>query len=112
MAPDLNCNQATVAITATAAKGTAPYEFSIDGALFQSGNIFNKGVGSYEITAKDENGCTTKQSVTVKSALSDLEVSATATDIKCGQNNGLITVNASKGNPPYNYILNGGTSDK
>ncbi|HEX5636337.1 MAG TPA: SprB repeat-containing protein, partial [Gammaproteobacteria bacterium] len=109
-APDVKCGETTTIITATATKGKAPYEYAIDGGAYQTGNTFTKGAGSYKITAKDANGCTADFNITVKAIVSDLEATAAAPDIKCGETNGTITVTASKGTAPYNYSLNGGTS--
>lgn len=46
-------------ITVNASGGTAAYQYSIDGTLFQPSNIFNVVPGTYTVTVKDNNGCTT-----------------------------------------------------
>ncbi|HEX5637047.1 MAG TPA: SprB repeat-containing protein, partial [Gammaproteobacteria bacterium] len=107
-ATDVKCGETTTIITATATKGTAPYEYAIDGGTYQTGNSFTKGPGSYKVTAKDANGCTADFNITVKAIVSDLEATASAPDIKCGESNGAITVTATKGTAPYSYSLEGG----
>jgi gliding motility-associated-like protein len=52
-------------ITAAATGGTGALQYSIDGINFQSTGIFNVMPGTYTITAKDVNNCTTAQTVTV-----------------------------------------------
>jgi uncharacterized protein (DUF2141 family) len=44
-------------ITAFTSGGTNPYQFSLDGQVFQTENIFYRGVGDYTVTSQDENGC-------------------------------------------------------
>ncbi len=61
-------------ITATAAGGTAPYEYSIDGTNYQSGATFSSlSNGNYTITVRDANGCTASlnQSIIVTSSDDD-----------------------------------------
>ncbi|HLO80560.1 MAG TPA: gliding motility-associated C-terminal domain-containing protein, partial [Chitinophagaceae bacterium] len=98
----------TTTITATATKGSAPYQYAIDGGAYQAGNTFTKGAGTYKLSTKDANGCVADFSITVKAIVSDLDATASAPDIKCGETNGSITVTASKGTAPYSYSLNGG----
>lgn len=46
-------------ITASAAGGNAPYEFSVDGVNFQSsGDFFDLGSADYTVTVRDSKGCT------------------------------------------------------
>jgi PKD repeat protein len=54
-------------IVATAGGGTGTYSYSIDGATsYQTSNIFNIiEAGIYNITVKDENGCTASSETTV-----------------------------------------------
>ena len=49
----------TGSITVNVSGGVAPYQFSINGSVFQSGNIFDNRYpdGTYTITVKDVNGC-------------------------------------------------------
>ncbi|MEO7266131.1 MAG: gliding motility-associated C-terminal domain-containing protein [Ferruginibacter sp.] len=45
-------------ITVTASGGTAPLSYSINGTTFQASNVFTVFDGTYTITVKDNNGCT------------------------------------------------------
>ncbi len=48
--------------------GTAPFEYSLDGVIYQPENNFmNISAGDYEVFVKDDNGCVNTQMVTVES---------------------------------------------
>lgn len=102
------CARNNGSITATAEKGTAPYEYSIDGTNFQSSNIFTGlAAGNYTVTLKDALGFTSTASTEVKYYC--LSVTAVATNVVCGNSNGTITATGSMGTPPYRYSINGNT---
>jgi gliding motility-associated-like protein len=44
-------------ITLTASGGTSPYQYSSDGANYQSGNVLTVAPGNYTAFVKDANGC-------------------------------------------------------
>lgn len=52
-------------ITVSAAGGNSSYQYSLDGANFQSSNLFNVAPGNYTVTVKDNLGCTTSFNTTV-----------------------------------------------
>lgn len=52
-------------ITVAATGGNSTYQYSIDGVNFQSSNIFNVAPGNYNITVRDNLGCTTSFPTTV-----------------------------------------------
>ena len=101
-----SCTHNDGSITATATKGTPPYQYSIDGVNFQSSNIFTGlVVGVYIITIKDALGFTSGATITVNNSC--LTVTAVAVNSTCGNNNGKITASAGSGTPPYQYSING-----
>ena len=51
------------AVTINAAGGKNPYQYSLDGINFQSGNVFNLTNGSYTVFVKDDNNCSASQNV-------------------------------------------------
>jgi uncharacterized repeat protein (TIGR03803 family) len=53
-------------VTAIVEGGTAPYRFSIDGAEFGEGNVFDLAPGDHSITAQDANGCGAGQEITIE----------------------------------------------
>lgn len=56
-------------ITVSNTGGVAPFTFSLDGAAFQSSNIFNNvNSGTHSVFVKDGNGCTGNASIVVNDA--------------------------------------------
>lgn len=100
------CGQNNGTITATGNKGTLPYQFSIDGTHFQSGNVFTGlTAGNYIVTIKDALGYTSTAAVAID--LYCLSVTAIATNTECGKPDGTITTTASGGQTPYSYSTDG-----
>jgi len=99
-------------IAASASGGVLPYQYSKDGGTtFQaSGNFSNLGVGTYNVVAKDANGCLSNSvNTNVGFTCPVINTSATSTQtIKCETNTGTITVSAT-GSTGFMYNLNGGT---
>ena len=52
-------------IIVTASGGIGALQYSIDGTNFQTSGVFNVLPGTYTVTVKDFNNCTTSQSITV-----------------------------------------------
>ena len=101
------CGLNTGTITATVAGGTTPYQYSINGTTYQSGNFFTGLLpGQYTLTVKDATGCinATVVTITTSPAISLTAIPASAT---CGSNNGNITALATGGTPPIQYSING-----
>ncbi len=94
-------------ITPYVVGGTAPYIYSIDGVTFFNvlDDIF---AGTYTLTVKDDNDCSTTVSVTVgEPAL--LEAYGVVTDATCfGDNNGSIDLFVSGGTASYSFIWSDG----
>jgi hypothetical protein len=59
------CNGGQSTITATANGGTTAYQYSLNGAAYQSGNTFTVGVGTYTISTQDANGCTASSVINI-----------------------------------------------
>lgn len=101
------CGQNNGTITAFGSGGTAPLEYSINGNIFQSGNIFNNLTpGSYTVYVKDAIGCIATVIVTIASNPVPT-VTAASTTAACGNANGSITANGSGGVAPLQYSING-----
>ncbi|KIQ24088.1 hypothetical protein RT99_03120 [Flavobacterium sp. MEB061] len=84
-------------IKATVIGGSAPYLYSLTGT-FQTGDTFNNlASGIYDVTVKDNNGCTSVVSVAITEP-----TLLTATVSTFEQS---IATNALGGNPPYSYSL-------
>jgi SprB repeat len=101
------CSNTNGTITATGSGGIAPYQYSINGTVFQSSNFFNGlAPGTYTITIKDNTGCTSITTVTVTST-NGPAVTATTIASTCGASSGSITATGSGGVAPYQYSING-----
>ncbi len=96
-------------IIASVTGGTAPYGYSLDGTNFgESATFSDLAVGDYILTARDANGCTTAQSVSITQP-DALSVSTTVVSPLCnGDDNGSITASAMGGTSPYEWKLNDG----
>ncbi|HUS02966.1 MAG TPA: T9SS type B sorting domain-containing protein [Chitinophagaceae bacterium] len=96
-------------IDVTAGFGTKPYTYSLNGAAFQSSNVFTGlTAGNYSITVKDSINCTYNFDAAVDA---DIVMYANPEIVRpdCYSNsNGEIVVHASSGIPPYLYSLNTG----
>ncbi len=107
---EVKCNgQATGSLTVTATGGTTPYQYSINGADFQAENEFTTlSAGSYTVTAKDAQACTTTFEATI-SEPAKLTLAATTTTPSCaGVADGKIALEASGGTSPYLFSFDGG----
>ncbi|WP_299212339.1 T9SS type B sorting domain-containing protein [uncultured Dokdonia sp.] len=93
---------ATIEVTVNS--GVAPFEYSMNGAPFQSSNVFNNLIpGSYTIVVRDAYGCTVTlpasiiaPEITVSAVLSDNLDCTVSTDAE-------ITVTVGGGTPPFSY---------
>lgn len=84
-------------ITVNASGGTGSLSYSLDGVNYQSGNIFTGLVpGSYTVTVRDENKCSTSGNVVVASPVVVGVISITHPTCS-GTDNGTITLNGSSG---------------
>ncbi len=82
---------------------TGPNGYSASGP---SQVIPNPTAGNYQISLKDENGCTLSGTSTIilkSCGPLGLNAMLASTQTTCGNNNGLITVTALHGTPPYTY---------
>ncbi|MFN8250182.1 MAG: SprB repeat-containing protein, partial [Ferruginibacter sp.] len=103
------CNNINGTITANGTGGISPYQYSINGGLYQANNVFTGlAAGSYTVSIKDNSGCTSTVTVTVTST-NGPSVTATATASTCGGNTGTITAVGSGGAGALQYSIDGFT---
>jgi gliding motility-associated-like protein len=97
-------------ISVTATGGTLPYTFSLNAGPYVAGNVFNTLVaGTYTVTVKDANNCTSSSIVVLSSANTLNFIVFTHTNVGCGGAPlAVINAVAGNGNPAYQYSLNGG----
>jgi hypothetical protein len=114
-ATNATTGQSNGSITATATGGTG-FTFSINGGAYVASGTFNNlAAGNYTISAKNSNGCTGSQQITVGtnvpnvcSGVNIAVAAATTTATPCVNPNGTITVTAS-GSNNFTYSINGTT---
>ena len=93
-------------ITVTGANGTAPYQYSLDGAPFQPSQTFsNLTAGFYFVTVRDAMGNTGATRVVVTNNC--LTITTSTQPAVCGNPSGSIRVNVTPANPNYTYSING-----
>ncbi|MBU1373932.1 MAG: tandem-95 repeat protein, partial [Bacteroidetes bacterium] len=108
------CNSGTTSLTLTASGGAGTYQYSKDGATFQTSNIFaNLTAGAYTFTLKDANGCTKTANATIIQPAAPLTIQETLKNVSCfGDASGSINITTIGGTAPYTYLWNNGTDVK
>jgi gliding motility-associated-like protein len=101
----------TGAVTITATGGTGAYQYQLGSGSFGSSNVFSGlAAGSYVVTVKDANNCTTTVNVIITQPTSPLSGSITAqTNVACNGGNGSVTVAGAGGTAPYQYKIGSGS---
>jgi len=100
-------------IIVTPSSGTGPYTFNLNGTTTQTGaagTTFNGlTAGDYSVRVTDAIGCTVDLTVPVtQPAILAIPPPTVQAPLCSGDNNGMITIDPTGGNPPYTYSLNGG----
>lgn len=97
--------------TVSASGGNGTYEFSVDGLNFQSSTVLaGLSAGNYTLIVRDGDGCTATIAATLQAASGSVSLDVASSNTTCGSDQGSITVSASGGVEPYEFSLNGGTS--
>lgn len=107
----VNCaNGSDAAIAVTAAGGSAPYTYAVNGGSYGSSNTAsNLGAGSYTIHVRDSKNCQIDSMIVIAQPAA-MQLSWTATQPLCnGAATGQITLNAAGGTAPYQYAFNTGS---
>ncbi len=92
------CNGGTSTVTVNATGGVPPYEYSLDGGAYQSGNVLNNVAGgNHEITVRDAAGTTiaTNGFVVLEPAALTAAITVTGNDVS--------DVDVTGGTPPYSF---------
>ncbi len=101
------CALNTGTITANVTGGTTPYQYSINGTVYQSSNFFTGlFAGVYNLTVKDATGCINATQVTITTSPA-IFLTVIPTSAKCGLNNGILSAFTSGGTPSFTYSING-----
>lgn len=108
-ATSATCNNLNGTITANGNSGVTPYQYSINGVVFQTANVFaGLAPGAYTITVKDATGCTNTVAVTVPTTGGPTATAIAGTS-SCSASTGTITATGTGGVLPYQYSINGTT---
>ncbi|MCC6727220.1 MAG: proprotein convertase P-domain-containing protein [Saprospiraceae bacterium] len=95
-------------ISVTGTGGTGSYQYSLDGTNFENDSVLVATAnGSYNVTIRDERGCTATTTVTVNTVTG---INLAIDEVSCtGETDGQLEVTGVTGGvPPYLYALNGG----
>ncbi|MDX2071877.1 MAG: gliding motility-associated C-terminal domain-containing protein [Haliscomenobacter sp.] len=105
------CSASNGSLTVGGSGGSSPYEYSLNGGTFQSsGSFSNLAAGTYSVTVRDANGCTSSAQSQNLSAPNAPSLSiVTPLQPSCNEANGAFTAQASGGRAPYEYALNTGS---
>lgn len=92
----------------TTTGGSSPYVFTLNGALAQSKDSFNKlTTGTYTIKVTDKNGCQISKLDSIKPTTTQ-SVSMVVDSVKCfGGSSGQVTGTLASSATPHTYSLNG-----
>ena len=100
----ISCNDATDGTaTAMAGSGTAPYAFNWDNGA-TTATASNLGMGTYNVTVTDANGCTAWSEVTLAPPSSLVGIIYTSGQTGVGVDDGLAMVTANGGSGGYTYL--------
>ena len=94
----------TTTISCNASGGTPTFTYKLNSGSYQtSGSFTAVAAGTYTITVKDKNGCTTSKTITITQPgqSNPLTASSTAGTINCNGGTTTVTVSATGGTAPY-----------
>ena len=100
------CNgTSTGRIEMSAAGGTLPYEFSVDGSTYQADSVFAVAAGSYKIKVRDANGCELSADALDIVDSTALSIAIVSSENKKGSTLGSIVVEASGESESYTFTI-------
>ncbi len=104
-----NCSTNDGQISIAGLGGTGAYEYSLNGGTYQSGNTFtNLSGGSYTVTIRDVNGCTSECTATVNTPSAPACTIISSVNVDCfGNSTGSLTVAGQNGTGTYDYSIDG-----
>lgn len=102
-----SCGQNNARVEVQATAGRPPLTYALDGVTFQSSPVFEGvGAGTYPVTVRDADGCTTSQSVRVAGSSGPRIGQAMTSPAQCDQADGSVLVQAN-GGTGLTYALGG-----
>lgn len=106
---DAHCGNTSGYISLGAVSGgSAPYQYDFNNVGFQSNtNFLNLSGGSYNLTIKDNGGCTFDTVLVVQDISGPTQVAYTVVAEKCNKSNGSLQISSVTGGiSPYTYSFN------
>ncbi|NIG55054.1 T9SS type A sorting domain-containing protein [Chitinophaga sp. Cy-1792] len=105
---DINCyGAATGTLSAAISGGAAPYQLTLNGNPVAAGQpMTGLAAGQYSLHATDANGCSQDVAIRILYTYPQLSINtATATDIRCLGETGLITLSGNGGDNNYTFYI-------
>jgi len=99
-------------VTASGSGGVAPYTFSIDGGTAQASGTFGSLIaGTHNIAITDNHLCVFDLQVVITQPAPPFDASVDSLkNVTCfGGSDGLVSLSAAGGAPPFSYRINGGS---
>lgn len=106
---DPTCGNSDGSVTLTAANGTGPYTYDLNGTAQASGNFTNLPDNTYNITITDSKGCEVTGSVTLTNSTAD-DPSFTLTNFCQGQANSATGIVTPGGTFSFNPAVSDGAT--
>jgi len=104
---DPHCQQADGSATVVGGGGAGGYTFSLNGGAFGAGSFNSLSAGTYTVTIRDGNQCTSNQPLTLVDQAGPVATITASTNVSCKNgNNGSATVGVTGGVTPYFYSWN------
>ena len=97
-----SCGSNNGSIVLAPQNGTAPFTYSFNEVVQQSGTLTNLSSGTVQYTVTDANGCTFLDQATI-GASSAMALNYVINPSLCEQSNGRVQIIASGGSAPYQY---------
>jgi len=106
-----NCGVADGGFDLEVTGGVGPYFYDFGEGESTNSSIRNLAAGRYDVTITDASSCSQIKTIDVKGS-TEIDLAITnQLPAACGTTNGQFTLNATGGQGPYSYSLNGTTTD-